>query len=313
MTPMPRVSVLMPVYNAQRYVAEAVESILQQSFGDFELLITDDGSCDRSLKILQSYACKDSRIRLRSQINRGLTRTLNAMIQDARGEYIAILEHDDVALPNRLADELAFLDQHPEVVCVSGAQDLIDEAGRFLTCLQLPQTNAEIQQAALAGHGSMCHPGVMMRRSALLQVGGYNETMGLAHDLDLWLRLGEIGELANLPQPVVRYRLHSASLSEKYCGKQRQEAYLACEQAWKRRGIEGHFEAKEPWRPGKDRRSRHKFMLQYGWWAFTNGQKRTALIYGFRAIYALPFTPEGWKLLITAAFKSGADCFQAKL
>lgn len=313
MTQTPRVSVLMPVYNSQRYVAEAVESVLKQSFPDFELLITDDGSRDRSLKILQSYADKDTRIRLRSQSNQGLTRTLNAMIQEARGEYVAILEHDDIALPDRLADEVAFLDQHPEVVCVSGAQDLIDEAGRFLTCLQLPLTNAEIQQAALAGHGSMCHPGAMIRRSALLEVGGYNETMGLAHDLDLWLRLGEIGELANLSKPVVRYRLHNASLSEQHCGKQRQEAYLACERAWKRRGVEGHFEAREPWRPGKDRRSRHKFMMQYGWWAFTNGQKQTALIYGFRAIYALPFSPEGWKLLITAALKSSPALSQAKL
>ncbi len=313
MTQAPRVSVLMPVYNSQRYVAAAVESVLQQSFPDFELLITDDGSRDRSLQILQAYADQDSRIRLRSQPNQGLTRTLNAMIQETRGEYIAILEHDDVALPNRLADEVAFLDQHPEVVCVSGAQELIDEASRFLTCLQLPLTDLEIQQAALAGHGSMCHPGVMIRRSALLELGGYNETMGLAHDLDLWLRLGEIGKLANLPQAVVRYRLHSTSLSEQHCGKQRQEAFLACERAWKRRGIEGHFEATEPWRPGKDRRSRHKFMLQYGWWAFTNGQKQTAVIYGFRAVSALPFRSEGWKLLITAAVKGHVDRPHAKL
>ena len=307
----PRVSVLMPVYNGQRYIAEAVESILQQTFGDFELLITDDGSQDRSLKILQSYASKDSRIRLRSQPNQGLTCTLNDMIRETRGEYIAILEHDDIALPNRLADEVTFLDQHPEVVCVGGAQDLIDEAGRFLTCLQLPQTNAEIQQAALAGHGSICHPAAMIRRTALLEVGGYNETMDLAEDLDLWLRLGEIGELANLPQPVIRYRLHSTSISEQHCREQRQEAYLACERAWKRRGIEGKFEAGEPWRPGKDRHSRHKFMLQYGWWAFTSAQKRTALIYGFRAVYALPFSPEGWKLLITTALKSRTFFSQA--
>jgi glycosyltransferase involved in cell wall biosynthesis len=313
MTQTPLVSVIMPVYNAQRYVAAAVESILNQSFSDFELLITDDGSRDRSLKILQSYAARDARIQLYSQANQGLTRTLNQMIHKARGQYIAILEHDDIALPNRLADEVAFLDQHPEVVCVSGAHDLIDEAGRFLNCLQLPQTNLEIQQAALAGHGSMCHPGAMMRRSALLQVGGYHEGMGLAHDLDLWLRLGELGELANLPQPVVRYRLHSASLSEQHCVEQRQEAYLACERAWKRRGIEGHFEAREPWRPGKDRQSRHRFMLQYGWWAFINGQKQTALIYGVRAVYALPFTLAGWKLLATAALKSSTDRLQAKL
>jgi glycosyltransferase involved in cell wall biosynthesis len=303
MTETPRISVLIAVYNAQHYVAAAVESILQQSFRNFELLIIDDGSRDRSLKILQEYAAKDSRIQVISRENQGVPKTRNELLAMAQGEFVAVMDADDIALPNRLADEVTFLDQHPEVVCVGGAQDLIDEAGRFLTCLQLPQTNAEIQQAALAGHGSICHPAAMIRRTALLEVGGYNETMDLAEDLDLWLRLGEIGELANLPQPVIRYRLHSTSISEQHCREQRQEAYLACERAWKRRGIEGKFEAGEPWRPGKDRHSRHKFMLQYGWWAFTSAQKRTALIYGFRAVYALPFSPEAWKLLVTAALK----------
>ncbi len=303
MSQSPIVSVIMPVFNGQEYVAAAIESVLAQTYPDFELLITDDGSTDASLKLLRSYASQDPRIHLNTQKNRGLTPTLNALWQRARGTFIAVLEQDDVAMPDRLARQVSFLEQHPQVVGVSGAQILIDHQGRLLTCLSLPLDNSEIQAAALAGHSSLCHPGVMLRRTALAAIGGYDETLGLAHDLDLWLRLGEIGELANLAQPVVKYRLHNRSLSELYCQQQRQEGRLVCERAWQRRGIEGHFEATALWRPGPDRASQHHFMLKYGWWAFNSQQRQTAIIYGLKAIQKLPWTIAGWKLLLAALLK----------
>lgn len=299
----PTVSVLMPVYNAQQYVAEAVESILAQTFKDFEFIIIDDGSTDASLKILEAYAAKDERIRLTSRKNQGLTPTLNEMLSKANGEFIAIIENDDVALSERLARQVEFLQGEPDVVCVSGAHELIDEKGRLLTRLEIPEHNDQIQQLALAGHGSICHPGAMIRRVSLIQIGGYNETMRMAHDLDLWLRLGEVGALANLKDTMVKYRLRTDSISGQNPTQQRREAQEACEQAWRRRGIEGRFEATEPWRPGTDRPSRHRFMLQYGWWAFNSNQRKTAIIYGTRAIAALPFAVGGWKLLACAAIK----------
>lgn len=210
----PTVSVLMPVYNSERYVAEAVESILAQTFVDFEFIITDDGSTDASLQILEAYANQDERIRLTSRANKGLTPTMNEMLCKAEGDFIAVLENDDVALPERLAHQVEFLQHESDVVCVSGAYELIDEKGRLLTCLSLPEHNDEIQRLALTGCGSISHPGVMMRRASLIEIGGYDETMSLAHDLDLWLRLGEIGTLANLKDAVVKYRLHKNSLSE---------------------------------------------------------------------------------------------------
>ncbi len=299
----PTVSVLIPVYNGASYLRKAIDSILHQTYKNFELLITDDGSTDQSPIILQAYTKLDQRIQVISRENRGLTPTLNEMIWRSRGEFIAILEQDDIALPERLAQQVEFLRVHPDVVCISGAQELIDEAGRFLTCLQLPENDQDIQSLALAGHGSMAHPGVMIRRTALVTIGGYDETMTLAHDLDLWLRLGEIGKLANLRNPVMQYRLHNKSLSERYCMKQRREAKLACEKAWKRRGITGHFEATEPWRPGPDRTSRLFFTLKYGWWAFNSRQRGTAIHYGLRAITINPFKLESWKLLIAAIVK----------
>lgn len=299
----PVISVILPVYNAERYVVRAVESILSQTFTDFELLITDDGSTDRSLSLLQPYAAKDHRIQLTSHANQGVSKTRNQMLHQAKGEFIAVMDADDIALPDRFARQIEFLREHPEVVCVGSAHAVIDQQGRFLSHLPLPQTDAEIQQAALAGHGSICHPCAMVRRAAMLTVGGYNEDLHSAHDLDLWLKLGEIGKLANLEASLLQYRIHTNSVSGRNYIAQREEARRACEAAWQRRGITGNFEAAAPWRPGKDRQSQHHFMMQYGWWAFNSGERQTAVIYGIKAIQALPIKPAGWKLLVSALVK----------
>lgn len=293
----------MAVYNSEKYVAEAVESILKQTFQDFELVIVDDGSTDRSQSILQAYAAQDRRIHLISRENRGIPRTRNELLAQASAELIAVMDSDDIALPDRLARQVAFLQQHPQIVCLGSAYALIDAQGRFLTQLPLPLDNDAIQQKALAGHAAIFQPCAMMRRSIVQQIGGYDETMTQAEDLDLWLRLGEVGVLANLPDVLVQYRLHSNSVSEQDCALQRQKAYEACQRAWQRRGINGQFEAATHWRPGKDRKSRHQFMMQYGWWAFNSGQRQTALIYALKAIQALPTDVTGWKLLASTIVK----------
>lgn len=300
---MPLVSVLMAAYNCERYVAQAVTSVLNQSLQDFELIIVNDGSTDRTLKILQRYAAQDQRICLISRENQGIPRTRNELLAAATAELIAIMDADDIALPNRLAQQVEFLQQHPEVVCLGSAFELIDAKGRFLTKLPVPLYNDEIQQQILAGHAAIFQPCAMLRRSTVQQIGGYDETMPQAEDLDLWLRLGEVGELANLPEALVQYRLHANSVSEQDCALQRQKALEACQRAWQRRGITGTFEASNHWRPGNDRASQHRFMTQYGWWAFNSGERQTAMIYGIKAIRALPFRAEGWQLLRCALLK----------
>ncbi len=298
----PLISVLMPVYNAQRYVAKAVDSILHQTLGDFELLIVDDGSTDRSLKILQRYAAQDDRIRLISRPNTGYVRALNQMLALAQGEFVARMDADDVALPDRFAKQVAFLQQHPEVVCVGGAQDWIDAAGRFLLHHPEAEANADIQQLALTGQTPINHPSAMMRRSALLQVGGYDESFHPAEDLDLWLKLGEIGQLANLKATVLQYRQHDQSVSERLQDQQTEQRRRACQQAWQRRGITGTFHEAPPWRP-VDRASRHQFVTMYGWWFFNAGQRSAALAYSLKAIQTLPWAIEGWKLLACSLLK----------
>jgi glycosyltransferase involved in cell wall biosynthesis len=304
---MPLVSVLMAVYNADRYVATTIESILAQSWTDFELIIINDGSTDRSASILDHYASQDARLRVLHRENQGIPCTRNQLVRLAEAELLAWIDADDVALPDRLALQVEFMQQHPAVVCLGSSFELIDARGRRLTHLQVPLTDMEIQPQLLAGHAALFQPCAMLRRSVVQQVGGYDESMGQAEDLDLWLRLGEVGQLANLPHCLIQYRLHADSVSEQDCQFQRQKALEACQRAWQRRGIQGQFEAGEPWRPSSDRRSQQQFILKYGWWAFNYRQRRTALIYGLKAIIKLPLNRESWRLFGCALLKPLRD------
>jgi len=301
----PLVSVLMSVYNSERYLADAIESILTQTYREFEFVIIDDGSGDRTPQILDTYAARDSRIRLISRENRGIPKTRNELVALAQGELIAVMDSDDIAHPDRLTAQVTFLQQHPAVVWVGGAFELMDDQGRRLTCIHLPNSDQEIQHLLVSGHTSFLHPAAMIRRSAILQVGGYDETLSTAHDLDLWLKLSEIGQLANLQQPVVSYRIHPDSICDRNQDKVLHEVQTAFDRAWDRRGIQTRFQATTVcgWRPGTDPESRYAFLLKYGWWAFNYRQRGAALHYGLRAIALKPFSPDSWKLFTCAAIK----------
>jgi len=140
------VSVLMPVFNGEKYLGAAVESILAQTYPDFELVILDDGSTDGSLRMLRQFRRGDPRIRIISREHRGFDDTANQLIGLARGEYVALMAQDDIALPERLALQVAFLRSNPEVLCVGGSFEVIDGDGRFLTILRQPETDQDIQR-----------------------------------------------------------------------------------------------------------------------------------------------------------------------
>lgn len=299
----PLISVNMSVYNGGAYLSESIESILNQTYQDFELIICDDGSTDNSLEIIRSFSAKDSRIVVITRENRGLSYSLNEILSIANGRYIARMDQDDIALPERFALQVKYLEEHPEVVCVGGDTYLIDHKGRHLTTLIHLKGDDKIQQSALAGHGSITHSCAMIRTEVIKEIGGYDARNPLTLDLDLWLRLGEHGKLANISEPVVKFRLHAGSVSERNGPMQREEARLACERAWQRRSIEGKYEASDLWRPTPDADSKHKFMLHYGWWAWNSRQRRTAAIYGLKAIQSKPLSLEGWKLLVCTLAK----------
>jgi GT2 family glycosyltransferase len=298
----PIVSVLMTVYNGQKYVEESLRSVLNQDMADLELVVVDDGSTDQTPHILERLAAEDARLRFVSQENKGSPRASNDGIALCRGRYIARNDSDDLSKPQRLRRQLDYIEQ-TAAICVGSYADMIDAEGRYLTTLKTPEDNATIQDLALRGHGSIFHSSSFIRRDVLVQIGGYDVGFKYALDLDLWLRLGEVGELRNIPEALIQYRLHDTSVSQTQGQLQRDFARKACERAYRRRGVEPCFEASEVWREGKDRQSRVFYAARYGWWAFNSGQRKTALIYGCKAVLASPLKLRGWRLLICAAIK----------
>jgi hypothetical protein len=208
----PRVSVVMVVCNAHRFLAEAVESILSQDFSEFEFIIVDFGSTDESQSIIQSYAAKDSRVKFHSIPSCSLAEARNAGCFLARGRYIAIMDADDLSVPERLKLEFTFMEEHPEVGLLGGATDWIDVTGRSLRIDQLPTEDQEIR-AALESCCPFCQPTVLIRREAFVVVGGYRNVFAQAEDYDLWLRIVEHFKCANLNQVVLKYRIHPYQIS----------------------------------------------------------------------------------------------------
>ncbi len=299
----PAVSVVMTAYNTERYIASAVGSVLAQTFEDFELIIVNDGSSDGTRGVIDRLADQDGRVRVFHRDNAGICAASNFGIAQSRAPLIARLDSDDLAEPERLAKQVAFMGEHEDVVCLGTFVDYIDEKGRRLTTIQTPLTHEAIDAKHLEGHCSVWHTSAVFRRAAFEQVGGYNTDFACCVDMELWLRLGEVGRLANLPERLQRYRMHLGSVSAKKRELQRELARRACEQAAERRGIPCAFDAEEDWRPGEDRASRFTYAKRFGWWAYNSGERSTAAVYGLKAIGILPWKADGWRLLASALLK----------
>lgn len=298
---MSTVSVIMSHCNGEAFLTKAVESVLAQTFTDFEFIIIDDGSTDGSPAILKRLAERDARIKLTLRGNRGLTKTLNDGLKLAKGKYLARMDSDDVCMPDRFAKQVAYLDAHPDVVALGGAYEMIDDAGRVFHRMEYADDDAALQESSLSGRPALCHPLVMMRGNAVDKVGGYDEAFPVAQDNDLWLRLGEVGKLGCLPDVILQYRQHGKSVSEAKSAKQIDGLRRGCEAACQRRRITRPFLGGDGWRSDGSRRSLVAQYTRYGWWAMKLGHHATAAVYGWKAIRALPVAGEGWRLLACAA------------
>lgn len=213
MSQKPAISAVLPVYNGEAYVREAVESILAQTFTDFELIIINDGSTDGSSTILRELAARDPRIVLVERANGGLVSALNEGIGQARAELIARMDADDVAMPERFALQYARMEAEPHLGLLGSFIRIMDKTGRIIRQGDYPVSPAET--ARFLEHGCpVAHPTVMMRREAVLKAGGYRKLFSHCEDYDLWLRISELGYgIANLPQPLLNYRMHGANVS----------------------------------------------------------------------------------------------------
>jgi hypothetical protein len=212
---MPKVTVLMAVHNGERYLRDAVESILCQTFQDFEFLIINDGSTDNTRDVILSY--DDARIVLvDSEHNVGQTRSLNRGLELAAGEWIARQDADDISEPDRLAKQVAFLERHPEVALLGTWYKEIDVQGTVIGKGKLPCDPTDIRWALLF-FCPFVHSSVMFSKSVIAeQIGFYNETFAYAQDHELWYRIARRLPVANLPEPLVRFRVTPWSMTATY-------------------------------------------------------------------------------------------------
>jgi len=211
----PLVSVVMPVYNGQAFIAEAAESILGQTEADLELIIVDDGSIDHSAEIAAEIAARDQRVRLVRLGHAGNVAAANEGIRLARGQFIAKMDADDISLPGRVAAQVRHLRQNPDTVGVGGATIALFPDDSCGEPIQWPLHQRFSADSLLQWIG-MPGPGAMMRAETLRTVGGFRGAFVLAQDADLWRRLIEVGDIDNLAEPILLYRRHPAQVSSRF-------------------------------------------------------------------------------------------------
>ena len=234
MPEIPKVSVVMSVYNGEKYLASAIDSILSQTFTNFEFIIINDGSIDRTFEILNEYEKSDSRLRIFHQENMGLTKSLNKAVSLANGIYIARQDPDDKSLPERLEKQVKFLDQNPDMVLVGTVFQVIDENDDVVGVTKVPLLDEQIRTRLISsncfGHGT-----VMIRKSCLEKTGAYDESFKYAQDYELWLRLSEKFKVSNLNETLYIWRKRNDAASERNKYEQEEYARIAVQNALIRR------------------------------------------------------------------------------
>jgi glycosyltransferase involved in cell wall biosynthesis len=295
---MPAISVILACYNTERYIASAVRSILAQTFCDFELILIDDGSTDGSSEICKQLASEDLRIKLVARPNKGLTKSLNEGVSLATAPLIARMDADDLSMPTRFEKQADYLDAHPHCVCVGSRVTLIDPYDSPISLTDHKLTHDEIDADLLKGIGwSIVHPAAMMRTDAVRRVGGYREQFKTSQDLDLWLRLAEIGKLANLEEPLVRYRQHFESVAFNKADEQWRCKSEIVGDAYDRRGLarpkEWLFNKRVPL-PIVEQ------LKRWAWAALKAGNSKVARKHAVEVMKKQPFSVDSWRVMYCA-------------
>jgi len=307
----PLVSVLMPAYNCEAYVIEAVSSMLSQSFTDFELLVIDDGSTDSTRKLLESV--HDPRLRLVSnERNIGLIGTLNRGLDMAAGRYIARMDADDVSAPERLEKQVQYLEAHPDVHVLGSMVNLINEHGKVFGAITGYPKDADVIHRYLLRECCLIHPSVMFRKDTVLGADGYSTSTRHAEDYDLWLRLSDHHKIANLPDKLVSYRMHRNQVSIRNLATQHHVAQSCRMVALKRRSALGEVvsDVERVVHAGLWRRLRAaectlgrdylNWARIYRWMKHSDMALRLAL----KAVLHSPFSGAAYKTLMTCSFEA---------
>lgn len=222
----PGISVVMSVCNGQKYLRESIDSILNQTYKNFEFIIINDGSKDNSLDMLLEYQTRDNRVLIVNQSNIGLTRSLNRGVKLAASEYIARQDADDISTPSRLEKQLNYIENHPEVAVIGCFGDVFNINGVLRTSRD-PKYSREGIKRHLANKNLFMHGSAMMRKSCLEKVGFYREFFRHSQDYDLWLRLSQYFDIDILPENLYHYRVTPQAISVSQSLTQKQYADIA--------------------------------------------------------------------------------------
>ena len=210
-TPHPKVSVIIPVYNGEKYISQTIESFLWQTYKNFELIIINDGSTDNTKSILECYKKKDKRIIVQHQVNKGVGAASRKACDIASGKYIARSDGDDLSYPQRIEKQVNFLELHPEVGILGAQMEVIDENDKIIFLYKVPTSHNMIVWMLMFGR-SFGHSSVMLRKDVLNKVGGY-KPIEICEDYDLFSRMAGHTQFRNLPESLIRYRHHSSGAS----------------------------------------------------------------------------------------------------
>jgi glycosyltransferase involved in cell wall biosynthesis len=292
----------MPVYDTEAYLFESVGSILRQTFLDWELICIDDGSNDGSLEILRRYESADPRVRVITRPNTGATRARNDGIGVARGRYIATMDSDDFALPERLRRQVGYMESHPECVGLGAAVRIVGPDLLPIRDELKPLDHEAIDRKHLAGSGTAIrHPVATFRTEALRSIGGYRDKCITYEDVDLYLRLAEMGRLANLPDVLLLYRLRLGSINRTHRALLRQFRPKILRDARIRRGLPigpDVVNGKEALIELDDGRGS---WAEWSHDAVNGGYLNTARRYAWRAIRSEPLAISSWKAVLRPA------------
>lgn len=293
----PAISVLMGVFNGAVRLRETVVSVLGQTWKDFEFIVMDDGSRDATARIMAHFA--DPRLRfVRSARNRGLTVSLIELSRMARGRFLARIDCGDICLPQRLERQLAFLESHGNIALAGSDYEIIDDKGRTVLSYAAPRDPASIRQA-LDRYNCFGHSTIMVRKGCFEAAGGYRKEFRFSQDYDLYLRLAEHHELANIGQPLVKWRIEKRNCGMRHSVEQAFYASLARDCARARRdGV------KEPLgsipRTGFRERPGEAFARYYHHLARSRPRFRDALPFLLRSMAHAPFLGDNYRFIFSA-------------
>ena len=238
----PPISVVMPAYNSEKYISEAIESILNQTYKNFEFIITNDGSTDKTLSIIKKYAKQDKRIKIiNNEKNLGISPSLNNGVKASKGKYIAIMNHDDISLTTRFEEQIKHMEKHPEIGILGTFIETFDERGNVFI-RKYPVKDSKIRKKIFF-YSPLSHPSTIIRKEVFSEVGFYKERASPCEDVELYFRVGERYKLENLPKILLRYRIHKSTVTMRKTRLMEKKANWI---RWKYRNSKAyHFGAKE--------------------------------------------------------------------